>query len=198
MHVRWEMCVCVCVCVCVFSGMCMCVSDLSKVASSEWMWNGLKRSWEVVWKPMTAGVACDTSVGKGGRQLAGVWGACPAELAIALMLSHHVSVGLEPNCIFKISFVSVSAESYDLYVGISCVSFCLCIYVYEYTVTVFRHTRRGHWIPLQMVVSHCVVGWELNSRPLKEQSVLLTTEPSLQPLMCILNFSIAISTKGNR
>ena len=27
-------------------------------------------------------------------------------------------------------------------------------YVYEYTVALFRHTRRGHWIPLQMVVSH--------------------------------------------
>jgi hypothetical protein len=30
-------------------------------------------------------------------------------------------------------------------------------YVCEYTVTVFRHTRRGHQIPLQMVVSHHVV-----------------------------------------
>jgi hypothetical protein len=27
----------------------------------------------------------------------------------------------------------------------------------EYTVAPFRHTRRGHWIPLQMVVSHHVV-----------------------------------------
>jgi hypothetical protein len=30
-------------------------------------------------------------------------------------------------------------------------------YVCEYTVTVFRHIRRGHRIPLQMVVSHHVV-----------------------------------------
>ena len=30
-------------------------------------------------------------------------------------------------------------------------------YVYKYTVAVFRHTRRGHQIPLQMVVSHHVV-----------------------------------------
>jgi hypothetical protein len=30
-------------------------------------------------------------------------------------------------------------------------------YVYEYTVAVFKHTRRGHWIPLQIVVSHHVV-----------------------------------------
>ena len=29
--------------------------------------------------------------------------------------------------------------------------------VYEYTVAVFRHTRRAHKVPLQMVVSHHVV-----------------------------------------
>jgi hypothetical protein len=29
--------------------------------------------------------------------------------------------------------------------------------MYEYTVAVFRHTRGGHGIPLQMVVSHHVV-----------------------------------------
>jgi hypothetical protein len=32
-------------------------------------------------------------------------------------------------------------------------------YVYEYTVVhLFRQTRRGHLIPLQMAVSHHVVG----------------------------------------
>jgi hypothetical protein len=30
-------------------------------------------------------------------------------------------------------------------------------YKCEYTVVVFRHPRRGHQIPLQMVVSHHVV-----------------------------------------
>jgi hypothetical protein len=30
-------------------------------------------------------------------------------------------------------------------------------FIYEYTTAVFRHTRRGHQIPLQMVVSHHVV-----------------------------------------
>jgi len=30
-------------------------------------------------------------------------------------------------------------------------------HIYEYTVAVFRHTRRGHRIPLHMVVSHHVV-----------------------------------------
>jgi hypothetical protein len=31
------------------------------------------------------------------------------------------------------------------------------LYLYAYIVAVFRHTRRGHQIPLQMVVSHHVV-----------------------------------------
>jgi hypothetical protein len=30
-------------------------------------------------------------------------------------------------------------------------------HVYEYTVAVFRHIRKGHRIPLQIVVSHHVV-----------------------------------------
>jgi hypothetical protein len=30
-------------------------------------------------------------------------------------------------------------------------------YVYENTVAVFRHTKRGHQIPLQIVVSYHVV-----------------------------------------
>ena len=37
---------------------------------------------------------------------------------------------------------------------------CL-FYVYEYTVAVLRHTRRSHWIPLQMVVSHHVFAGNL-------------------------------------
>jgi hypothetical protein len=30
------------------------------------------------------------------------------------------------------------------------------LYLYEYTVAVFRHTRRGHQVPLQMVLNHHV------------------------------------------
>jgi hypothetical protein len=56
--------------------------------------------------------------------------------------------------------------------------------MYRYTVAVFRPTRRGNQTPLQMVVSHCVGCWDLNSGLLAEQSVLLTSEPSLQ-----LNFA---------
>ena len=48
-----------------------------------------------------------------------------------------------------------------LYVGEGAVVqggfFFSLFYIYEHTVAVFRHTRRGHQIPLQMVVSHHVV-----------------------------------------
>jgi hypothetical protein len=50
--------------------------------------------------------------------------------------------------------------------------------VHEYTVAVFRHTRRRHQIPLQIM--------ELKSGPLEEQSVLLTAELSLQPSVFFL------------
>jgi hypothetical protein len=43
------------------------------------------------------------------------------------------------------------------------------------------HARRGHWIPLRMVVIQSYGCWELNLGPLEEQPVLLTAEPSLQP-----------------
>jgi hypothetical protein len=35
--------------------------------------------------------------------------------------------------------------------------FKMDLFVCEYTVAVFRHTRRGHQIPLQMLGSHHVV-----------------------------------------
>jgi hypothetical protein len=35
--------------------------------------------------------------------------------------------------------------------------FIYFIYMNEHTVAIFRHTRRGHQIPLQIVVSHHVV-----------------------------------------
>jgi hypothetical protein len=35
--------------------------------------------------------------------------------------------------------------------------FTYLFYVYMSAVAIFRHTTRGYWIPLQMVVSHHVV-----------------------------------------
>jgi hypothetical protein len=72
-----------------------------------------------------------------------------------------------------------------------CVSFFfLKIYLFiicKYTVAVFRHSRRGRQILLQMVVSHHVVAgiWTLDLW--KSSRVLLPTEPSHQPPLCILN-----------
>ena len=36
-------------------------------------------------------------------------------------------------------------------------------------------------LELQIVVNHLMWSWELNSGPLEEQRMHLTTEPSLQP-----------------
>jgi hypothetical protein len=61
--------------------------------------------------------------------------------------------------------------------------FLRCIYLFhvcEYTVTVFRHTRRRHWITITDGCEPPCGFWELNSGPPEEQSVLLTAKPSLQ------------------
>jgi hypothetical protein len=65
-------------------------------------------------------------------------------------------------------------------------NFFLKIYLFiicKYTVAVFRHSRRGRQILLQMVVSHHVVAgiWTPDLR--KSSRVLLPTEPSHQPLI---------------
>jgi len=41
-------------------------------------------------------------------------------------------------------------------------------HVSEYTVTVFRHTRRSHWIPFTDGCEPPCGYWELNSGPLEE------------------------------
>jgi hypothetical protein len=51
-------------------------------------------------------------------------------------------------------------------------------YLYEYTVALLRDTR------IDPITDGCELPcgcWELNSGPLEEQSVLLTSEASLQP-----------------
>jgi hypothetical protein len=51
----------------------------------------------------------------------------------------------------------------------------------KYTVAVFRHSRRGRQISLQMVVSHHVVAGIWTPDLWKSSRVLLPTEPSHQP-----------------
>jgi hypothetical protein len=53
-------------------------------------------------------------------------------------------------------------------------------YICEYTVDVFRHQERA----MDPITDGCKPPygcWELNSGPLEQQPVLLTSEPSLQP-----------------
>ena len=54
------------------------------------------------------------------------------------------------------------------------------LYVYAYTVAVFRHMKRSS-DPITDGCGPLCGCWELNSGPQEEQSVLLTSEPSLQP-----------------
>jgi hypothetical protein len=51
----------------------------------------------------------------------------------------------------------------------------------KYTVAVFRHSRRGSQILLEMVVSHYVVAGIWTSDLRKSSRVLLPTEPFHQP-----------------
>jgi hypothetical protein len=71
--------------------------------------------------------------------------------------------------------------------------FFLKIYLFiicKYTVAVFRHSRRGSQILLQMVVSHHVVAgiWTLDLR--KSSRVLLHTEPSHQPEIMVSTWGV--------
>jgi hypothetical protein len=57
--------------------------------------------------------------------------------------------------------------------------FSIHFYVYEYTVTVFKHQKRV-LDPITDGSEPLCVFWELNSGPLEEQPVPLFSDPSLQ------------------
>ena len=70
--------------------------------------------------------------------------------------------------------------------------FICLFYVCEYTVAVFRHTRRGHRIPLQMAVSlHVVAGNCTQDLWKSRRCQLFPVEPSLQPACRPLNSFVA-------
>jgi hypothetical protein len=60
-------------------------------------------------------------------------------------LEYPYNLGQDTHCLFFSFHFSPS------------LGFIYLFYVYEYTIAVFRRTRRGHPIALQMVVSHHVV-----------------------------------------
>jgi hypothetical protein len=69
----------------------------------------------------------------------------------------------------------------------------VCLFIYLFIVPVFRHTRRGHQMPITEGCELPCDCWELTSGPLEEQSVLLTTEPSLQPpSLCFLRQGFSV------
>jgi hypothetical protein len=90
------------------------------------------------------------------------------QLPLSFSLSFSLSLSLSLSLSFVLRFISL---------------FHAC----GYTIAAFTHTRRRHQISLQMVVGHHVGCWELNSRLLEEQIVLLTAEPSLQPSCSFLS-----------
>ena len=69
------------------------------------------------------------------------------------LFSSPLSLLLSPLCPLTIP----TLEEIKLRCVCVCVLKTYLFHLYEYTVAVFRHTRKGHWIPLQMVVSHHVV-----------------------------------------
>jgi hypothetical protein len=83
---------------------------------------------------------------------------------------------LVPRALFSLLSSLLKKKFFKIYLFI----------IYKYSVAVFRHTRRGHQIPLQILVEPPCGWWDLNSGPLEEQSVLLTAEPPLQPPTCFL------------
>jgi hypothetical protein len=72
----------------------------------------------------------------------------------------------------------------------------LFIIICKYTVAVFRHTKRGHQISLQMVASHHVVA-RIWTQEL-QQSVLLTPELSLRVPCFPLLYYILLKGVGAR
>jgi hypothetical protein len=70
-----------------------------------------------------------------------------------------------------------SSLSFFLFFYFFFILFIIC----KYTVAVFRHSRRGSQILLQMVVSHHVVAGIWTSDLRKSSRVLLPTEPAHQP-----------------
>ena len=60
--------------------------------------------------------------------------------------------------------------------------------IVKYTVAVFRHQKRSSDLITDDCEPPCGC-WDLNSGPSEEQSVLLTTEPSLQPRILYVNMN---------
>jgi hypothetical protein len=70
-----------------------------------------------------------------------------------------------------------------VFFSFSFLRFIYLYYVYQYNIALFRHKASD---PIADGYEQLCGCWELNSGPLGEQSVLLTTESSLQSLQYFL------------
>jgi hypothetical protein len=64
---------------------------------------------------------------------------------------------LSASLSFMVGWFGLGSGNWFLFSSFPDISFKRFIYSFGYTVAVFRHTRRGHRIPSQMVVSYHVV-----------------------------------------
>ena len=74
--------------------------------------------------------------------------------------------------------------------------FRFVFYLSEYAAVIFRHTRRDQ---SDLITDGCEPPcgcWQLNSGRLEEQSVLLTAEPSLQPLLLFFVLVKNLDSRG--
>ena len=102
-------------------------------------------------------------------------------LELELCVSHLAQVlGTEPRCSIKAVYTWPLTHISNSFILVLFLRFILCMYMHCRSL---RHTRRGHRIPLQMIVSHHEVAgnWTQDLWKMEDQPVLLTTEPSLQP-----------------
>jgi hypothetical protein len=81
---------------------------------------------------------------------------CLEQLPTSICHPHSFHLGLKSSPLRKLSLIKIKTFFLKIYLFIIC----------KYAVAVFRHLRRGHRIPLQMVVSHHVVAgiWTQNLR----------------------------------
>jgi hypothetical protein len=86
-----------------------------------------------------------------------------------LSIVNYLKAALDPDII---SCLEAKIPRHGFYL------FILCKY------TVFRHTRRGHGIPLQMVVSHHVVSGNWTQDLWKSRGLEPLTSEPLRPMSC--------------
>ena len=99
-----------------------------------------------------------------------------------MVVSHHLVSGNEGCSLQSVWLIPVDPALSGLKISF--------IIICNYTVAVFRqHQKRASDLITDGCEPPCGC-WDLNSGPLEEQSVLLTPEPSLQPVTSFLYVSV--------